>query len=101
MRQKKPGRSSASRSERTRRGKRSRITWPHGRPSERVAAVLEGADEKDSGILSAARLPIYQIACSILELPREKRLAAVEVYPERVKEMIMEEVKRIWTIRKS
>lgn len=101
MPRKKLERSSASHSGRTRRGKRSRITWPHGRPSERIAGVLEGKDEQDPGILSAARLPIYQIACSVLELPREERLAAVEVYPERVKEMIMEEVKRIWTIRKS
>lgn len=101
MPRKKQERSSASPSGRTRRGKRSRITWPDGRPSDKVAAVLTGSDEKDPGILSAARLPIYQIACSVLDLPREQRLAAVDVYPERVKTMIMDEVKRIWELRRS
>lgn len=99
---KKQGRSSASRSGRTQRRKRSTSIWPIGtRPSDRVAAVMRGTIDPDPGIMSAARLLIHQEACRILKRPREERAALVEKHPETIREMIRQEVVRIWTLRKS
>lgn len=67
--------------------------------------VLEGRvqmEKADPSIQSCVRLPLYQKACHILELPTvEERRTEIAKAPPLIRPYLEEEIKRIWDLRRS
>jgi hypothetical protein len=103
MQRKKQGRSSASRSGRTRQRTLFGSIWDHTtRPSDAIADVMAGKtrlEDQQDGIRSACALPIHEAALAVLRLPnKEKRREAISAHPETIRPYIESEVKRLWAL---
>lgn len=72
-------------------------------PSEQIEAVLRGEvamQDAPASIQSAAQLPIYQAAQTIIAgKTLAQRRAMLDRIPERVRPYVAAEVKRLWALR--
>lgn len=72
------------------------IEWP----SSRLHDLLEGRvawGDAPPSIQSWAQFTIYQVADSILKMPKEKRRSAIDKAPEDIRPMIEAEIMRLWS----
>lgn len=73
------------------------------RASERIMRFLDGSmklSELTDAERSALRLPIYQAAVRLLEMPRWRVKEAAELLPEEVRDLVREEYKRLYMMRR-
>ena len=96
---------SASRSVRTRRKLVSGNFWPEGtQPSERLELIMSGqvnpVDEPPA-VQSIMMLQIYQMACLILEMPKEERKPFINGLPLTLQPYVEQEVRRIFDVRRA
>jgi len=67
-------------------------------------SILEGRTrlgDAPLAVQSWARLPIYNMACAILELPtKETRREELRRVPELLRDVVEAEVMRVWELRK-
>jgi hypothetical protein len=67
-------------------------------------SILEGRTrlgDAPQAVQSWARLPIYNMACAILELPtKETRREELRRVPELLRDTIEAEVMRVWELRR-
>ena len=67
-------------------------------------SILEGRTrlgDAPQAVQSWARLPIYNMACAILELPtKETRREELRRVPELLRDVIEAEVMRVWSLRR-
>ena len=73
------------------------------KPSDEIKAALEGAvsiDDLEPAILSALRLPVYNIACNVLKLPgNTMQREEIEKHPEAIQALIRLECRRVYDFR--
>ena len=73
------------------------------RASERISRFMDGSmklSELTDAERSALRLPIYQAAVRLLEMPRSRVKASAESLPEEVRDLVREEYKRLYRVRR-
>ena len=102
MQQKKQGRSRASRSVQTQHGGLFKHTYD--RPSDLIADVMEGnnpLEDMPEAIQSAVRLPIYEMACMILDMGRSERQPFINNLPVLIRPHIEAETRRIYNVQRS
>lgn len=74
-----------------------------GQIAELIADVLDGKAEPEQLGPSWPHdlaMPIYEKACQVLDMPREKRRAEIEAQPKRISDLLALEVKRLYLLRK-
>jgi hypothetical protein len=79
--------------------------WPDGtKPSERLELIMAGrvnpVDEQPA-VQSIMMLQIYQMACLILEMPKEERKPFVNSLPLTLQPYVEDEVRRIFDVRRA
>lgn len=102
MRQKKQGRSRASRSVQTQLGGLLRPTYE--RQSDLIDDVMEGKkplEDTPEAIQSAVRLPIYEMACMILDMERSERQPFINNLPVLIRPHIEAETRRIYNVQRT
>lgn len=74
------------------------------KPSNQIKAALEGAvslDELEPAIKSALRLPVYNIACKVLNLPsNDMKREEIEKHPDAIQALIRLECRRVYDLRR-
>ena len=71
--------------------------------SQKLADLMEGRtewDDADEAIKSWARFTVYQVATKILQMPKEKRRAAIDRAPPSVRPHLENEISRVWDYRR-
>ena len=102
MQQKKREHSHASHSVQTQHGGLFRNTY--NRPSDLIADVMEGKkplEDMPEAIQSAVRLPIYEMACMILDMERSERQPFINNLPVLIRPHIEAETRRIYNVQRS
>ena len=102
MQQKKRERLRASHSVQTQPGGLFRNTY--NRPSDLIADVMEGKkplEDMPEAIQSAVRLPIYEMACMILDMERSERQPFINNFPVLIRPHIEAETRRIYNVQRS
>lgn len=71
-------------------------------PTEQLNALLNGQtgwNNAPDAIRSWARFFIYRVAVSVLEMPKEKRRAAIDRTPPSIQPILEAEIKRLYALR--
>jgi len=73
------------------------------KPSKRIESALAGSlavSELSKAELSAIRFPIYQQACKVLNVSKDKQLSYFANLPPEICDMMKKECRRIYDLRR-